>query len=298
MWYWMDGEFVPAETATIPALDFSCLYGDGCFDSVSVADGVALDLEWRVDRFFDSARLMRIEMPVTRERLCELLLETAARNGMHETPSGYLRPMLSRGKPPTGKIGAHRPSRSGVLRILADIFPRDGYHGEIQVVKTVFSSYTRTTLGTIDPRIKALTYTSAILADIEAVERGADWPIFRDADGRITEISGGNLFVVKDGRISTPRLTGILGGIVRKRMIEVASELGYECVETDLSRYDLETADEAFITAAIMCMHAVANHEGIDLPGPVPGPVTQALRDAYVVSAIRDGTPLPALAAA
>jgi branched-chain amino acid aminotransferase len=294
MIYYMDGEFVPAEEAMIPALDFSCLYGDGCFDSLSVADGVALDLEWRVDRLFNSARLMRISVPVSKQRLAELLLETAARNGMHETPSGYLRPFLSRGKPPSGHIGAHRASRTGVLRILADIFPDDGYHGPIRTVKTVFSSYTRTTLGTIDPRIKALTYTTGILADIECVDRGADWPIFRDADGHITEISGGNLFCVKDGRITTPPLTGILGGVVRRRMINVARELGYECVETPLSRYDLETADEAFITAAIMCLHAIESHEGIELPAPVPGPVTQQLRDAYVVSAVAEGAPLPA----
>jgi branched-chain amino acid aminotransferase len=77
MIYYMDGEFVPAEEAMIPALDFSCLYGDGCFDSLSVADGVALDLEWRVDRLFNSARLMRISVPVSKQRLAELLLETA-----------------------------------------------------------------------------------------------------------------------------------------------------------------------------------------------------------------------------
>jgi branched-chain amino acid aminotransferase len=289
----MDGEFVPAEQATIPALDFSCLYGDGLFDSLSVADGVALDLRWRIDRFFASARLMRLSVPVSKETLAELLLETAARNGMHDTPSGYLRPVLSRGKPPSGHIGAHRASRQGVLRILADIFPDDGYHGPIHTVKTVFSSYTRTTLGTLDPRIKALSYTTAILADIECVDRGADWPIFRDADGHITEISGGNLFCVKDGRLLTPPLTGI-----RRRMIDVARGLGYECLETNISRYDLETADEAFITAAIMCLHAIESHEGIDLPGPVPGPITSQLRDAYVESAVADGTPLPAAAAA
>ena len=293
MWYYMDGEFVPAEQATIHPLDFSCLYGDGCFDSLSVADGVALDLDWRVERFFNSARLMRISVPVSQEALGELLLETAARNGMHDTPSGYLRPMLSRGKPPGGHIGAHRASRQGVLRILADIFPEDGYHGPIPTVKTVFSSYTRSTLTTLDPRIKALTYTTAILADIECVDRGADWPIFRDADGLITEISGGNLFVLKDGRLLTPPLTGILGGVVRRRMIGVARQQGYECIETNLTRYDLETADEAFITAAIMFLHAISNHEGIDLPGPVPGPVTSALRESYVQSAVRDGTPLP-----
>jgi branched-chain amino acid aminotransferase len=298
MWYYMDGKFVPAEEAMIPALDFSCLYGDGCFDSLSVADGVALDLEWRIERLFDSARLMRIAVPVSKERLAELLLETATRNGMHDTPSGYLRPLLSRGKPPSGHIGAHRASRQGVLRILADIFPNDGYHGPIPAVKTVFSSYTRTTLATIDPRIKALTYTTAILADIECVDRGADWPIFRDSSGHITEISGGNLFCVKDGVVLTPPITGILGGVVRRRMINVARDLGHECVETELTRYDLETADEAFITAAIMCVHAIKNHEGIDLPGSVPGPITTKLRDAYVKSAVKDGTPLTALASA
>jgi branched-chain amino acid aminotransferase len=302
--YYIDGEFVPAEDAVIPALDFSVMYGDGCFDSLSVANGVALDLDWRIERFFASATNMRIDVPVSRRELADLMLDLAARNGMTGEKSGYLRPELTRTVRPGRHFaswaaqGEGPPDRAvgkGVLRIFANLFEETGYFGDVPAVRAVLSSYMRTLPAVLDPRVKALGYTTSILAHIEAYERGADWPIFRDESSRITEVAGGNVFVVKDGRLLTPTVTGGLGGLVRRRMIDVARARGFECVETDLTRYDLECADEAFVTAAIMCVHAIASFEGVTLPVPAPGPVTVALRDAYVESALADGTPVPAL---
>jgi branched-chain amino acid aminotransferase len=214
---------------------------------------------------------------------------------MHHEPSAYLRPMLTRGNPRGDRIGKDMATQAGVLRILADVFPdRAGaYRGPIRVVKTILSSYTRTLPNVLDPKIKTLSYTTCIVADFEARERGAEWPIFRDGTGLLTEISGGNIFIVKDGRISTPMAAGVLGGIARRRMIQVARACGYECVETNLTRYDLEQADEAFVTAGVMCMHAIGTFEDVELPGPVPGPVSVELRDAYTQSVIADGTPIP-----
>lgn len=297
MLFYVDGEFVPQEDAVVPILDYGFLYGDGCYESIAVTEGTAIDLDWRIERLFRSARMLRIEVPIPPEQLRELLLETAVRNGMREGDGGYyLRPFLTRG---VGQIGGMtNANRIGTLRVLAMAVPAEkiGYRGPVKVANSVFTSYVRTVPLMLDPRIKYTNYSSSMLAKFEAKERGADWPIFRDADGFITEVGNGNIFAVTDGRVLTPLVKGALGGLVRRRVIAVARELGTECLETEMTRYDLECADEVFVTAALSCVTAIGNIEGLDVPAP--GPVTTALRDAYVASALADGTPVPALVGA
>jgi branched-chain amino acid aminotransferase len=294
MQFYTDGEFIEAERATVPILDYGYLYGDGCFESIGVAGGVILDLDERIDRLFNSATMLRIEVPVSKAELKALLLETASRNGLQATPAGYLRPMLSRGVAPMGLPNANRGP--GALRILANVFPREGYTGPIRVVSAVLSSYQRTTHTSLDPRVKFTAYTTSILANFEAADRGADWPIFRDEHGFITEASAANVFCFRRGKLWTPAATEILDGITHRRFIQVAGEVGFECIETNLTRYDIACADEAFVTSTIFCLDAIGTFEGSPLPDPLPGPVTTALRDAYVKSAMAAGTPVPALA--
>ena len=294
MIFYVDGEWVPEEQAVMPVLDFGFMYGDGCFESIAVAEGKVLDLDRRIERLLRSAKMLRLDPALSESELRGLMLETASRNGMADVANGWIRPMLSRGVNP---LGLGNASRSGVLRILAKAVAREPsiYRGPIAVTTAILSTYARATPAILDPRIKASSYTPSTLAIFEANDRGADHAIMRDANGFITEAATANVFCVSEGRLFTPALAGVLGGLTRRRMIDAARTIGVECVETNLTRYDFETADEAFVTAAMTCVAAIGSFEGSPI-AEAPGPVTTALRDAYVESAFADATPVPSTA--
>jgi branched-chain amino acid aminotransferase len=300
--YYVDGEWVDAEEATVPMLDYGFLYGDSCYDDIAVNGGVIFDLDRRLERFCNSAKMLRLVMPVSEDELRQLVLETAVRNGLQDDQYGSLRPHLSRGLGRMGVFGGNRGA--GTLRILcnsagelpAEFKTRRGDRDEIGIEAAIFSTYERTTNMAIDPRVKFSYYATSILSNFEAADRGAKWAVFRNRDGFIREASGGNVFVYRRGTLWTPPVTEGLDGVTHRRVMEVARGLGYECVETNLTRYDLVCADEMFVSSGSARMDAISSIEGSPLPEPLPGPVTTALHEGYVKSAMATGTPVPASA--
>jgi branched-chain amino acid aminotransferase len=293
--FYSDGEFVEEQDVSVPIMDYGFLYGDAVYESLAVAEGVLLDLDERVERFFNSARLLRLVMPVSREELRALLLEAASRNNFQDGSVGAIRPHLSRGPGIMGVLQGNRGE--GVLRIIVQSAPFNGYREPIPVVDAILSSYERTTNATIDPRVKFSCYSASIIANFEAHDRNAKWAIFRNRDGYVREAAGGNVFVYRRGALWTPPMTEALDGITHRRLIDVARAEGYEVHETNITRYDLECADELFICSTAICIDAIGAIDGVPLPDPAPGPVTTALRDAYVRDVMAAGTPVPARAA-
>jgi branched-chain amino acid aminotransferase len=296
MWFYVNGGFVEDEAAKISVTDHSFLYGDGCFEGIGVCEGRVLHLDEHVTRLFKSARLLRMQVPVSWAELRELILETAARNGMDRSPMGYLRPLLSRGAGPLGlkysnKLG---PATLVIIPQLGD--RRIAYTGEIEIMSAVFSSYQRPGPGSLDARIKANNYLTYILAFLEAQDRGADIAILRDPAGYIAEGHAMNLFCVHDGRLYVPQESLALAGITRRNVIATARRIGCECIETNLTRYDLVAADEVFVTSSLEAIAAIGSIDGEQLPTPIPGAVTSAVRAAYVTVALEKGTPVPAWA--
>lgn len=293
MWVYLNGRFVEDAEAKVPVTDHSFLYGDGCFEGIGVCEGRVLHLEEHVARLFKSARMLRMTVPVTPPQLHDLIVETAARNGMAESRMGYLRPLLSRGAGPLGikysnKLG---PATLVIIPQLGD--RRIAYTGEIETLTAVFSSYTRPGAGSLDARIKANNYLTYILAFMEAQDRGADVAILRDPDGYVAEGHGMNLFCVQGERVLVPPESYALSGITRKNVIATARRIGVECVEAQLTRYDVTAADEVFVTSSLEAIASVGSIDGAALDGPVPGPVTRRVRDAYVKFALETGTPIP-----
>ena len=294
MWFYVNGRFVEDEAAKISVTDHSFLYGDGCFEGIGVCEGRVLHLDEHVTRLFKSARLLRMEVPISWADLRALILETAARNGMDHSPMGYLRPLLSRGAGPLGlkysnKLG---PATLVIIPQLGD--RRIAYTGEIEIMSAVFSSYQRPGPGSLDARIKANNYLTYILAFLEAQDRGADIAILRDPSGYVAEGHAMNLFCVHGGRIYVPQESLALAGITRRNVIATARRVGYECVETNLTRYDLVAADEVFVTSSLEAIAAIGTIDGEQLPTPIPGAVTSVVRAAYVTVALEKGTPVPA----
>jgi branched-chain amino acid aminotransferase len=293
MWFYVNGRFVEDDDAKVSVTDRSFLYGDGCFEGIGVCEGRVLHLDEHVTRLFKSARLLRMQVPVVWAELRALIIETAARNGMDKSPMGYLRPLLSRGAGPLGlkysnKLG---PATLVIIPQLGD--RRIAYTGEIEILSAVFSSYQRPAAGSLDARIKANNYLTYILAFLEAQDRGADVAILRDPAGHIAEGHAMNLFCVHDGRLYAPQESLALAGITRRNVIATARRIGYECIETNLTRYDLVAADEVFVTSSLEAIASIGSIDGEPLPASIPGAVTTAVRAAYVKTALETGTPVP-----
>jgi branched-chain amino acid aminotransferase len=296
MWFYVGNAWFEDDDAKVSVTDHSYLYGDGCFEGIGIFGGRVLHLDEHVERLIDSCRALRIEPPVDTDELRALLLEAAARNGMADAPSGYLRPIISRG---TGPLGVSWSDRLGPASLT--IIPQLGqrkvtFNGEPETLDAVFTRRRRGDATTVDARVKSNNYLPSIMAYLDARAAGADLAIMCDERGHVTEGHAMNLFCVRGGRLLTPPRVASLEGITRRHVLEVADGLGVVCAEEDVTPYDLVTADEAFVTSSLDGVAALKSIDGAALAAP--GPVTTAVRDAYVAFAIDSGTPVPATAGA
>jgi branched-chain amino acid aminotransferase len=292
MWFYVGERWVQDDEARVPVTDHGFLYGDACFEGIGVSEGRVLHLDEHVDRLLASARALRIEPPVQAPELRELLLEGAARNGMRERPSGYLRPIISRGAGPLGVSWSDRLGAAS-LTIVPQLSERPvGYVGEIDVAAAAFVRQRRADAHTLDPRIKSNNYLPSILAYLEARARGAEIALLCDDRGHVSEGHAMNIFCVRGGRLLTPPPTAALEGITRAHVIATARRLGHQCSEEEISPYDLINASEAFVTSSLDGVTALGSVDGLAIEAP--GPVTRAVREAYVATARADGTEVPA----
>lgn len=293
MWVYLDGAFVKEENAMVSVKDHSFLYGDGCFEGIGVFRGRVIHLGEHVDRFYRSARMLRIPVPVRPPELHDLIVETARRNGMGgSSGTGYLRPILSRGAGPLGVSWSGRIEKPTLAIIPQSGERKIAYGDEIPVLTAVTSRYTKPDPASAEPRIKTNNYLNSILAFLEAADRGADAAILRDQRGFICEAHGMNIMTVTREEISSPPEGVALAGITRANVLRAATELGIKWAEASLTPYDLMCADEVFLTASLEGVSAVSAIDGQAMPGPVPGAITRLLRDAYVKRALSDGVPV------
>jgi branched-chain amino acid aminotransferase len=293
MWVYLNGAFVEEENARVSVKDHGFLYGDGCFEGIGVFSGRVIHLSEHVARFYRSARMLRIPVPVPPAELGDLIVETARRNGMGGSAgTGYLRPILSRGVGPLGVSWSDRIEKPTLVIIPQSGERKIAYGEETPVLTAVISRFTKPDPASAEPRIKTNNYLNSVLAFLDAADRGADVAILRDQRGFICEAHGMNIMTVVRDRILSPPEGVALAGITRANVLRVASELGIDWAETSLTPYDLLCADEVFVTASLEGVSAVSTIDGQAMPGPVPGPTTRRLRDAYVKRALSDGVPV------
>jgi len=164
--------------------------------------------------------------------------------------------------------------------------------GEIAVATAALVRQRRADAHTLDPRIKSNNYLPSILAYLEARGRGADVALLCDERGHVSEGHAMNVFCIRAGRVLTPPPTSALEGITRAHVIATARRLGHECSEEEIAPYDLINASEAFVTSSLDGVTALGSVDGLELDAP--GPVTRAVRDAYVADALADGIEVPA----
>jgi len=240
---YIDGEFYPKDEAKVSVYDHGLLYGDGVYEAIRAYEGLVFKLKEHVDRLYESAKSIKIEIPLTKEEMISAVLKTLRKNELKEA---YIRIVVTRGKGPMGVDPRNCPKPT----IIIITEKREPFFGRGQKgITAVITSIRRTPPWVMDPLIKSLNYLNNILARIEAIEAGAEESIMLNDRGFLAEGSTENLFLVKEGKVFTPPLTAsILKGITRGVVIRIARELGYEVEERDLTMHELFNADEVFVT--------------------------------------------------
>jgi branched-chain amino acid aminotransferase len=272
----IDGAVCDPEAAMVPVTDRGFLYGDSVYEVMRTAGGKPVDLDPHLDRLEHSAAALALRLP-ERSHIADAISQTLAAAANSES---YVRVIVTRG---SGKIGldialADRPRLVVMVRPLerppAEVY-RDGLHLRMVHLDPAARR-------AVVPGIKTGNYLTNIMAMHEARSAGADDALIVDVDGRVSEGSSFNVFVVRGERVITPaRHVGLLAGITRQRVIELARAHGIEVVEGILIPDDLREADEVFITSTIRGVVPVATIDGAPLGRPVVGPITQRITQLY-----------------
>lgn len=274
--YWINGRLLPEHEAVIPVTDHGLLYGDGVFEGIRFYHRHPFRLADHMQRLFDSCKAIRLTLTFSQRQLTDAVGEIIA---AFPEENGYLRLMVTRGQGPMGldPAGCMQPNVILIatrLEMVRTELRNEGIH-------LIVASTRRLPADGLDPRIKSLNYLNHILARMEATQAGAQEAVLLNSQGRVAEGSAENIFIVRDGHLTTPRVVdGALAGITRGVILELAMELGIPARETPLTPYDLYTADECFLTGTGAELIPVREVDGRPL-GHCPGPVFTTLSSTF-----------------
>lgn len=274
---YLNGEFVESDKAGVSVFDHGVLYGDGVFEGIRAYGGRVFRLGEHIDRIFAAAKAIALEIPITKAELSAVVVATCKKNGLTDC---YIRLVITRGKGNLGisPINCEKPT---VFCIAAGIklYTDEQYEKGMSVITSV---QRRNKATIVDPQIKSLNYLNNILAKIEANRAGAAEAIMLNHDGIVTEATGDNIFIVKNGEILTPPVyVGILDGITRRTVIEAAKKEGIPVRETEFTLFNVYNADECFLTGTAAEAIAVTSVDGRTIGSGVQGEVTKRILAAF-----------------
>jgi branched-chain amino acid aminotransferase len=276
---YIDGTFYPEAEAKVSVFDHGLLYGDGIFEGIRFYNGRVFRLTEHLERLYDSAKAIALKIPLTFAEMEEATLETIRQNNLRD---GYIRLLVTRGKGNLG-LSPDRCPKACVI-IIADkiqLYPEEKYQKGMVMVTCATR---RATPAALLPAVKSLNYLNNIMAKVEASHAGADEGVMLNEQGYVAECTGDNLFVVRRGVVSTPPVyAGALCGINRGVVLEICAELGIPTREVEMTRYDIYTADECFLTgtAAEVIAAIVLDTRpiGDGKPGAVTGRIIERFRE-------------------
>jgi len=274
---WLNDRLVDEKDAKISVFDHGLLYGDGVFEGIRVYSRKIFEFDAHLDRLYQSAKVIRLQIPVSREGLVDAAKKTVAANSVD---NGYIRLVVTRG---VGTLGLNPfvCKQAQVFIIAADIqlYPEELYEKGLKVIS---AATIRNHPMSVPPQVKSLNYLNNILAKIEALDREAPEAIMYNHEGFVAEATGDNVFIVKDGCVYTPPVqAGSLVGITRQVVIRLAEKEGLKVVEKNLTRYDLYTCDELFLTGTAAEVIGVVDIDGREISRGRPGPITKLLREKF-----------------
>jgi branched-chain amino acid aminotransferase len=285
---YIDGEYLPEADAKISVFDHGLLYGDGVFEGIRFYNGRIFRLEGHLDRLWDSARAICLTIPLTREQMTAALLETVRQNELRD---GYIRLIITRG---IGNLGLnpYNCRLASVIIIAASIalYPEELYQRGLDVITC---GTRRVSAGALSPQVKSLNYLNNIMAKIEAIQAGAGEGLMLNEQGYVAECTGDNIFVLKRGAITTPPISaGGLRGITREVVFEIAAGFGIPVHEPEMTRYDIYTADECFLTGTAAEIIPVISLDKRQIGDGKPGPLTARFIARFHELTQATGTPI------
>src|SRR5208282_1637333 len=243
LYAYVNGQYVPKEQASVSIYDHGFLYGDGVYEAIRCYNGIVFKLREHLDRLYESAKSIKLTVPLDKQELIRVVVDVLKKN---QLKNGYVRIVLSRG---VGRMGVDpRNCPKATIVIMAET--REPLFGEsVKGISAIISSLRRTPSWALDPRIKTLNYLNNILAKMEATEAGVEEAIMLNEQGYVAETSTENIFIVKNGIVSTPHPSlGVLKGITRDSVVTVTKGLGYPVEERPITIHELYNADEVFVT--------------------------------------------------
>ncbi len=285
---YIDGQFYPEADAKVSVFDHGLLYGDGIFEGIRFYNGRVFQLREHLERLWDSARAVLLTIPMTMDELEAATLETIRQNRLHD---GYIRLLVTRGKGNLG-LSPDRCPKASVIIIAATIqlYPPEAYERGMTVVTCATR---RMAPGALSPAVKSLNYLNNIMAKIEANLAQADEGLMLNEEGYVAECTGDNIFIVKRGEIFTPPIyAGSLRGITWQAVLDIAAGLSLKVNVQQMTRYDLFTADEFFLTGTAAEVIAAVKLDNRVIGDGKPGPITNRIIARFRELTRSTGTPI------
>lgn len=285
---YVNGAFVPKEEAKVSVYDHGFLYGDGVFEGIRAYNGRIFRLDAHLDRLYDSARYLMLEIPLRREEMARAIIETVRRNGLRDA---YIRPVVSRGG---GDLGLDpRKCKAPTVVIIVDtiqLYPKEAYE---RGLRAITATTRKVRPDALSPQAKTLNYLNNIMARIEANLAKVDEAIMLTSEGYVCECSGDNIFVVRRKEVWTPpAYLGILKGVTRDAVMALALDVGLPMLERAFTMHDIYTADECFLTGTGAEVGAVVEVDGRTIASGTPGPIALQLIQGFRDLVQREGTPI------
>ena len=276
---WMDGKLVNWNDATVHVLTHALHYGSGVFEGIrayKTEQGTAVfRLKDHVDRLFNSAKILRMDIPYNKEEITKAIKETIKVNKLD---SCYIRPLVYRGFKKLGLNPFTCP-----VQVMIAAWEWGAYLGEEALakgIKAIISSWQRSHINSTSAKAKICgNYINSIFANMEAVESGVEEAILLDSNGYVAEGPGENIFWVKDGIVFTPPLTSVLEGITRKTVIKIASDMNFKIKEEFIARDVLYLADEAFFAGSAAELTPIREIDHHSIGSGSRGPVSKQLQE-------------------
>ena len=280
---YIDGNFYPKSEAKISVFDHGLLYGDGIFEGIRAYNGIVFKLKEHIERLYRSAHMIMLPIPINREEMIERTLETLRRNKLRDA---YIRLVVTRGK---GDLGLNpRRCPKPTIIIITDSIILHGDDAKENGIGALISWVKRDPVDATTHEIKSLNYLNSILAKLEANIWGVDEAIVLDKNGFVCEGVAENIFLVKNGKLSTPpTYTGALHGITAQAVQDLAKKLGYDVEETIITPFQLFNADEVFFTGTASEIIPLREINKRQINDGKPGPTTKRLQ-AEFTKLIRD----------
>jgi branched-chain amino acid aminotransferase len=272
---YVSGAFRPSAEASVSVFDHGLLYGDGVFEGIRAYNGRVFKLERHIERLFDSAKAIRLDIPHTQSEVCDIVAETCRRNAIHD---GYIRLVVTRGP---GDLGLD-PRKCPRIELIVIARPQlTMYTAASAGIRLITSTFRRNAIDATSPSIKSLNYLNNVLARIDANDRGADEALMLDAQGYVAEATVDNFFIVTEHALLTPPTATNLKGVTRETLLAMALSLGIKTDEKPFTLFDVWTAREAFICGTGAEVVPVLSVDGRTIGGGGVGPVTGRIVAAY-----------------